>query len=70
MREPQPTPEDATFPGSAFTWRVDFHHDTHTHPFMLATTGATSGSFTIPTTGETAANVWYRIYLTVRTPAV
>ena len=57
--------EDATFPGSAFTWRVDFHHDTHTHPFMLATTGATSGSFAIPTTGETAANVWYRIYLTI-----
>src|SRR5947208_655295 len=23
-------------------------------------------SFTIPTTGETSANVWYRIYLTVR----
>ena len=28
--------------------------------------GRRSGSFTIPTTGETAANVWYRIYLTVR----
>ena len=33
------------------------------------TTGATGGSFTIPTTGETAANVWYRIYLTVRDSA-
>ena len=32
---------------------------------MQPTTGATSGSFTIPTTGETAANVWYRVYLTV-----
>jgi hypothetical protein len=29
----------------------------------------TSGTFTIPTTGETAANVWYRIYLTVRDSA-
>ena len=28
-----------------------------------------SGTFTIPTTGETAANVWYRIYLTVRDAA-
>ena len=37
-----------------------------THPFIAPTTGASSGSFTIPTTGETAANVWYRIYLTVR----
>jgi glucose/arabinose dehydrogenase len=58
--------EDGTLSASAFTWRVDFHHDTHTHPFIAPTSGATSGSFTIPTTGETAANVWYRIYLTVR----
>ena len=39
------------------------------HPFLAPTTGATSGSFTIPTTGETAANVWYRIHLTVAIPA-
>jgi hypothetical protein len=58
--------EDGTLPAAAFTWRVDFHHDTHTHPFIAPTSGATSGSFTIPTTGETSANVWYRIYLTVR----
>ncbi len=32
---------------------------------MPATSGYTSGSFTIPTTGHTATNVWYRIYLTV-----
>ena len=36
------------------------------HPFLASTTGATGGSFTIPTLGETAANVWYRITLTVR----
>ena len=48
---------------------VDFHHDTHIHPFIAPTTGVTSGSFTIPTTGETAANVWYRIHLTVRDSA-
>ena len=59
-------PEDGTLPASAFTWQVDFHHDTHVHPFIPATTGAQSGSFTIPTIGETSANVWYRIYLTVR----
>jgi glucose/arabinose dehydrogenase len=58
-------PEDGTLGAGAFTWRVDFHHDTHTHPFVASTTGATSGSFTIPTLGETAANVWYRISLTV-----
>jgi glucose/arabinose dehydrogenase len=59
-------PEDGTLPASAFTWQVDFHHDTHTHPFIAPTTGSQTGSFTIPTTGETSANVWYRIYLTVR----
>ena len=32
-------PEDGTLPASAFTWRVDFHHDTHSHPFIPPTTG-------------------------------
>jgi len=57
--------EDGALPPSAFTWQVDFHHDTHAHPFIPATSGITGGSFRIPTTGETAANVFYRIYLTV-----
>lgn len=58
-------PEQGNLPASAFTWRVDFHHDTHVHPFIQPFSGVASGSFTIPTTGETAANVWYRVYLTV-----
>jgi glucose/arabinose dehydrogenase len=58
--------EDGTLPASAFTWRVDFHHDAHVHPFLPATSGAKSGSFVIPATGETSANVRYRITLTVR----
>jgi glucose/arabinose dehydrogenase len=59
-------PEDGVLPASAYTWQVDFHHDTHLHPFMPATTGATSGSFTVPVMGEASANVWYRIHLTVQ----
>jgi glucose/arabinose dehydrogenase len=59
-------PEDGTLPASAFTWRVDFHHADHLHPFIPPTTGSRTGSFTIPNTGETATNVWYRITLTVR----
>lgn len=59
-------PEDGALPASAFTWRVDFHHDTHFHPFLPDKTGRKSGSFTVPRTGETAADVWYRIHLTVR----
>lgn len=55
--------EDGTLPASAFSWTIVFHHDTHTHPFLGPITGVTSGSFQIPQTGETAANVWYRIHL-------
>ena len=58
-------PEDGTLPASSFTWQVDFHHHIHFHPFIAPTSGSTSGSFTIPTTGETDADVWYRIHLTV-----
>ncbi|PTL79445.1 PQQ-dependent sugar dehydrogenase [Vitiosangium sp. GDMCC 1.1324] len=57
--------EDGTLPASAFTWRVDFHHDTHLHPFIPSTSGVKSGKFTVPDRGETSANVWYRIHLQV-----
>ncbi|QJR16030.1 PQQ-dependent sugar dehydrogenase [Usitatibacter palustris] len=57
--------EDGNLPASAFTWQVDFQHDSHQHPFVPATTGSTSGSFTVPDF-ETEANVWLRIFLTVR----
>jgi glucose/arabinose dehydrogenase len=59
-------PEDGTLTGAAFTWQVDFHHDTHIHPFIPATTGSTSGSFTVPVDNEVSPNVWYRILLTVK----
>jgi glucose/arabinose dehydrogenase len=58
-------PEDGGLPASAFEWYVDFHHDTHHHPGPAAADGATSGSFSIPNTGETSANVFYRLYLVV-----
>ena len=58
--------EDGTLPASAFTWRIDFHHDTHTHPAMLDRVGITSGTFAIPNSGEISANVWHRLHLTVR----
>jgi hypothetical protein len=58
--------EDGTLPASAFTWWVDLHHDSHQHPHVLPVTGYRSGSFTIPVTGETSANVFYRIYLKVK----
>ncbi|HXW09143.1 MAG TPA: PQQ-dependent sugar dehydrogenase [Steroidobacteraceae bacterium] len=61
--------EDGVLPASAFTWWVNLHHDGHTHPLVLPVSGSKSGSFTIPATGETSANVFYRIHLRVRDSA-
>ncbi len=58
--------EDGPLPASAFSWSVDFHHDTHTHDGPPVATGAKSGSFTIPTSGEVSANVFYRLFVTVK----
>lgn len=57
--------EDGDLPASAFTWWVDLHHDQHSHPFVSPTPGNKGGTFVVPTSGETSANVWYRINLTV-----
>jgi glucose/arabinose dehydrogenase len=58
-------PEDVNIPASGFEWYVMFHHDAHTHPGPEAPDGVTNGSFSIPNSGETAANVFYRLYLVV-----
>jgi glucose/arabinose dehydrogenase len=58
--------EDGALPPSALTWRIDFHHDEHLHPFLLDTPGVAQGMFTVPRQGETAPNVWYRIHLFAR----
>jgi glucose/arabinose dehydrogenase len=57
--------EDGPLPASALTWWIDFHHDTHTHPFKAPTSGIASGQFTIPIVSETDPDVWYRVYLRV-----
>ena len=58
--------EDGVLPASAFTWWVDLHHDTpYASAHGLTVSGSKTGSFTIPTIGETSANVFYRIHLRV-----
>ncbi|MFL6282108.1 MAG: PQQ-dependent sugar dehydrogenase [Pyrinomonadaceae bacterium] len=57
--------EDGELPASAFTWWVEFHHESHTHPFIPPSSGFRSGSFDIPVEGEKSADVWYRIHLRV-----
>lgn len=56
--------EDGTLPASAFSWAIDFHHDTHKHD-QPAINGVKSGAYDIPDEGETSFNVWYRLILTV-----
>lgn len=58
--------QDGAIPPARLTWWAEFHHDTHTHPFLPRTTGSATGTVTIPTQGETSANVWYRFYLEAR----
>lgn len=57
--------EDGALPASAFRWRVDFHHDDHTHPHMLDNLGSMRGQFYTADRGETSVNVFYRVILTV-----
>lgn len=56
--------EDGELPASAFSWQINFHHDTHRHD-QPAITGVKSGTFIVPVEGEVASNVWYRFILTV-----
>jgi glucose/arabinose dehydrogenase/PKD repeat protein len=57
-------PEDGALAPAKLDWSVVFHHDAHTHPFLPSVPGVASSTFTIPTSGEDAVNVWYRIHLT------
>jgi glucose/arabinose dehydrogenase len=60
-------PEDGNLPPGAFTWQVDYYTNGLARPFIAATSGATTGSFVVPTTGVyKRPDVFYRIILTVR----
>ncbi|MEP7301892.1 MAG: PQQ-dependent sugar dehydrogenase [Caldimonas sp.] len=55
-------PEDGVLPTSQLTWWVELQHDSHTHPVLPPTAGA-SGQVTIPVRGETSDNILYRFHL-------
>jgi glucose/arabinose dehydrogenase len=56
--------EDGTIPAERLTWKIDFHHNTHSHPGMESTSGISNGAYTVPRIGETDEDVFYRVYLT------
>ena len=55
--------EDGSVPATKLTWSIVFHHDDHTHDSPPIAIGVSSGSYTIPNSGETATNVFYRLIL-------
>jgi len=57
--------EDGALGASSFSWRIGFFHDDHDHPAMAPVGGITTGTYNVATTGETSANVFYRVFLTV-----
>ena len=56
--------EDGRLAAAQLSWRIDFQHHDHSHPLVPDTRGIEGGAVTIPTSGETSDNVWYRVYLT------
>lgn len=54
--------EDGSLAAARLSWWVELHHDSHSHPFQPETSGA-AGQVTIPTQGETSANIFYRFHL-------
>jgi glucose/arabinose dehydrogenase len=62
-------PEQGNLPASAFTWRVDLHHESHVHPFVQPISGVTSGSFRTSDRGHPETTTFYRIVLIVRDAA-
>lgn len=59
-------PEEGALPASALTWKIDFHHDEHTHPALAPVEGLTEGTYYVADEGEPDDHVWYRIYLTAK----
>lgn len=61
--------EDGALPASAFTWQVDYQHDTHTHPLLGAMSGSHSLTFMVPQFEADEANTWVRVELFVKDSA-
>ena len=58
-------PEDGTLPASAFTWWIEFRHNTHTHSALPQTSGITSGSIVPSQTDEKSTDVSLLVHLRV-----
>lgn len=59
-------PEEGDLPASSLTWKIDFHHDEHTHPALTPVSGFKEGMYFVQGEGEPDDHVWYRVYLTAK----
>ncbi|HEX5017661.1 MAG TPA: PQQ-dependent sugar dehydrogenase [Actinomycetes bacterium] len=57
--------EDGALPPSAFSWDVELHHNTHSHPELGPVDGVTSFDFEVPRETETDPDIFWRIHLRV-----
>ncbi len=55
--------EDGLIDPQNYQWKMDFHHDEHTHPGIAYTNAGETFSFETARIGEVDTNVWYRVYL-------
>ena len=55
-------PQDGALGATQLSWGVALHHDEHAHDFV--NTQGPSGSFLVPTRGETSPNIFYRFTFT------
>ena len=58
--------EDGVFDPDSITWVVDFHHNVHKHPVIESSAGLDSTWFNLPTIGELAIDVFYRMIAKVK----
>ena len=56
-------PESGALPAGQLTWKIELHHDAHTHPFMPTTQGIAQGAIRAPEVPHATNGVFYRIYL-------
>ncbi len=58
-------PEEGSLGASRFRWRIDFHHNEHSHPAFGPVSQTVEDFYQIPVVNEVSDNVWYRVHLTV-----
>ncbi|MCB0526844.1 MAG: PQQ-dependent sugar dehydrogenase [Saprospiraceae bacterium] len=59
-------PEEGPLSADRLSWKIDFHHADHTHPALPVTPGISEGQYMVGSVGETATDVFFRIYLSAR----